>query len=438
MNSVRLSRGFFEKGEKQMENNSNRRSAPDRYHNALAAFRRGATWDGLKDLTFWAVAAGLSADDVITDARAQGVTDRDADIRRGMETARPKVDAWNAAHADGRTARSAYRPKPKPPKPKPSRAVEDCVEAGRRGLCTSSAAVMALSPVDVRHMDAGAQRRAQLAAMFDRPDLQALPVGIAPHSGAWIPRAGHDFMPVADWLSDGARLATAGELVKINPFTGASEDRTDGKQHLATNATVATFPNALMEFDKMPLSDQCAFWYGALTLYRLPVAALVYSGGKSIHGVVRVDCATRAEFDKAADLARRTFATSPNPSMRLDVQSLALPIAGARLAGCVRADTRRAQRLLYVAQAATPPPPPPPPPRAQETPTARPVPQTGNPATEAEERDTGEEIGVSAHVSTDRLLARDSDMFMPRPQEPDGNAPFEELQDYFIAIESIA
>jgi len=235
-----------------------------KYETALAAFRRGATWDGLKDLTFWACAAGLSADDVITDARAQGVTDRDADIRRGMETARPKVDAWNAAHANGRTARSAYyRPKPKPPKPKPSRAVEDCVEAGRRGLCTSSAALMALSPVDVRHMDATGQRCAQLAAMFDRPGLRALPVGIMPHSGAWTPRKGRDFMPVTDWLADGARLATAGELVKINPFTGASDERGDGKPHLATVATVAAFAHALMEFDEMPLPDQCAFWYGA-------------------------------------------------------------------------------------------------------------------------------------------------------------------------------
>jgi hypothetical protein len=221
--------------------------------------------------------------------------------------------------------------------------------------------------------------------------------------------------------------------VKINPFSGASEERRDGKQHLATNATVAAFPNALMEFDEMPLSDQCAFWYGALTLCRLPVAALVYSGGKSIHGVVRVDCATRAEFDKAADLARRTFATSPNSSMRLDVQSLALPIAGARLAGCVRADTRRAQRLLYVAQA-----PPPPPPRAQETPTARPVPQTGNHAPEVKERGTGAGIGVFAHVSTDRLLARDSDMFIPPPKETDGSAPIDELLDYCEVSESIA
>ena len=331
-----------------MEGYSRRQNAADRYHAALATFRKGATWDGLKALTFWGTAAGMSADDVITDARTQGVTSRDADIRRGMATARTKVDAWNAAHG-GKGTRHAHCHRSTVKPPPPSRAVEDCVEAGRRGLCTSSAALMALSPVDVRHMDAGAQRRAQLAAMFDSPDLRALPVGIMPHSGAWTPRAGHDFMPVADWLADVARLATAGELVKINPFTGASEDRGDGKPHLATNATVATFPNALMEFDEMPLSDQCAFWHGAITLYRLPVAVLVYSGGKSIHGVVRVDCASRTEFDLATARARRTFATSPNPSMRLDVQSLALPIAGARLAGCVRADTRRAQRLLFLA-----------------------------------------------------------------------------------------
>ena len=434
-----------------MENESFRRGATDRYRAALATFQPGATWDGLKSLTFWAVAAGLSADDVITDARAQGVTGRDADIRRGIETARRKVDAWNAAHADRRTARTAYRPKQKPTPPKPSRAVEDCVEAGRRGLCTTSGALMSLSPVDVRRMDAAEQRRAQLAAMFDRPDLRDLPVGIAPRSGAWIPRAGHDFMSVADWLADGTRLARAGELVKINPFTGASDERGDGKPHLATVATVAAFAHALLEFDDMPLSDQCAFWYGAITLYRLPVVALVYSGGKSIHGVVRVDCASRAEFDKAADLARRTFATSPNPSMRLDVQSLALPIAGARLAGCVRADTRRAQRLLYVARAATPPPPPPPtppptpPPPQPPTPTdaqertdAPAVPQTGNHSSEAGERPTGAEIGVSAHVSTDRLLAHDSDMFIPLPKEPDGNAPLDDLLAFCEVSDSMA
>lgn len=329
-----------------MTNARNGRGALDRYRNALAAFRRGATWDGMKDLTYWGAAAGLSADDVIADARAQGVAGRDADIRRGMETARRKVDAWNTAHADWRTARHACRPKPRP---QPSLAVERCVEAGRRGVCDSSGALMSLSPVDVRGMDGLAQRRAQLSAMFERADLRDKPVGIMPRSGAWAPRRGVDFMPVAKWLADSARLASAGELVKINPFTGGSEERGDGKPHLATCATVAAFTHVLMEFDDMPLADQCAFWYGALTLYQLPVAALVYSGGKSIHGVVRADCADADGWRRAVDMARRTFATSPNPSMRLDVQSLSLPIAGARLAGCVRSDTGRAQRLLYLA-----------------------------------------------------------------------------------------
>lgn len=418
------------------------------YDSALATFQPGATWDGLKSLTFWATAAGLSAEEVIAAAHAQGVTSRDADIRRGMETARRKVDAWNAAHADRRTARHVCRRKPAPQDPKPSRAVEDCVEAGRRGLCTTSGALMSLSPVDVRRMDAAEQRRAQLAAMFDRPDIRALPVGIMPRSGAWNPRPGRDFMPVTEWLADGARLAAAGELVKVNPFTGAGEERGDGKPHLATVATVAAFPHALMEFDEMNLADQCAFWYGALTLFRLPVVALVYSGGKSIHGVVRVDCATRAEFDKAADLARRTFATSPNPSMRLDVQSLALPIAGARLAGCVRADKGRAQRLLYLATpttgAATPTTPTTDAGTAQGTPQARPVPDTSNDAPETDGARHGREIGVSANVSTDRLLARDSAMFAtgrepPEPPEPpDGNATLDELLDFCEVCDSLA
>ena len=151
---------------------------------------------------------------------------------------------------------------------------------------------------------------------------------------------------------------------------------------------------------------------------------------KCDHTLLRVDCTSRTEFDLATAYARRMFATSPNPSMRLDVQSLAMPIAGARLAGCVRADTRRAQRLLYLARTATP--------RAQETPTARPVPQTVNHAPEAKERGRWAEIGVSAHVSTDRLLARDSALFAPPlPQEPDGNAPFDEIMDWLAVMENL-
>ena len=114
------------------------------------------------------------------------------------------------------------------------------------------------------------------------------------------------------------------------------------------------------------------------------------------------------------------------------VTALALWIAALSLLlfACMGADKRRAQRLLYLARTATP--------QAQETPTARPVPQTGNHAPEVKERGTGAEIGVSAHVSTDRLLAHDSDMFIPLPKEPDGNAPLDDLLAYGEVLESMA
>ena len=75
----------------------------------------------------------------------------------------------------------------------------------------------------------------------------------------------------------------------------------------------------------------------------------------------------------------------------------------------------------------------------RRTPTARPAPQTGNHAPEAKERATGAKIGVLAHVSTDRLLARDSGAFdlVPLPQEPDGDAPLDDLLAYNEALESV-
>ena len=65
-----------------------------KYREALAAFAApGGRWANKGALTYWGKAAGLSADDLIADARAAGVTDRDADIRRGWEDAR--VAFWS-------------------------------------------------------------------------------------------------------------------------------------------------------------------------------------------------------------------------------------------------------------------------------------------------------------------------------------------------------
>ena len=81
-----------------------------KYREALALFAApGGRWANKGALTYWGRAAGLTADDLIADAHAAGVADRDADIRRGWEDARPK----------GEAVRGSYVPraaKPKPPR----------------------------------------------------------------------------------------------------------------------------------------------------------------------------------------------------------------------------------------------------------------------------------------------------------------------------------
>ena len=62
-----------------------------KYKDALAAYAvPGGRWANKGALTYWGKAAGLSAEDIIADVRAAGVTDRDRDIRCGWTDARPK------------------------------------------------------------------------------------------------------------------------------------------------------------------------------------------------------------------------------------------------------------------------------------------------------------------------------------------------------------
>ena len=142
-------------------------------------------------------------------------------------------------------------------------AFEEYVAGGRSAQCTSMGAVQALSPVDVRQMDTAEQRLAQFRAMFDREPLHGLFAGIMPHAGEWCPRRGVDFMTVGEWLADGGRrvMASRGELLRINPFTGVNEHGGLEWHRLVTSRTVASFSHILLECAQTSLADQCAFWW---------------------------------------------------------------------------------------------------------------------------------------------------------------------------------
>ena len=79
----------------------------------------------------------------------------------------------------------------------------------------------------------------------------------------------------------------AGAWIRFNPLDG----------HGVKNANVTAFRFALVESDTLPLDEQQRV-YAEL---ELPIAAMVYSGGKSIHAIVHIDARDIDEYRERVD-----------------------------------------------------------------------------------------------------------------------------------------
>jgi len=69
-----------------------------------------------------------------------------------------------------------------------------------------------------------------------------------------------------------------------NPLTGMHAKTMAGKDSLRCDRAVAQYKYTVVEFDEVEIDIQLRFWAAC----RLPVAALVYSGQKSVHGIIKV------------------------------------------------------------------------------------------------------------------------------------------------------
>ena len=78
-----------------------------------------------------------------------------------------------------------------------------------------------------------------------------------------------------------------GAWIRFNPVNGKG----------VKNENITRFTYALVESDDMPIAEQNAFY----RKLELPIACLVYSGGKSIHAIVRVDATDSEEYRKRVD-----------------------------------------------------------------------------------------------------------------------------------------
>jgi hypothetical protein len=114
-----------------------------------------------------------------------------------------------------------------------------------------------------------------------------------------------------------------------------------GKLSKRGDSAVAGFLYAVAEFDGMDKADQLALWWGFRSA---PIVALIDSGGKSIHAILRVDCETRADWER--DIEGNLFPSvlvplGCDPACRNEARLSRLP-------GHFRRERNAWQRLLYL------------------------------------------------------------------------------------------
>lgn len=113
-----------------------------------------------------------------------------------------------------------------------------------------------------------------------------------PTKGCWDRTAGQLIEELSKCGGDIGRVLgdynpEAGAWIRFNPLDGEG----------VKDANVTDYRFALIESDNMELERQNAL----IRELELPVAALVYSGGKSIHAIVRIDAPDYHEYRKRVD-----------------------------------------------------------------------------------------------------------------------------------------
>lgn len=129
-----------------------------------------------------------------------------------------------------------------------------------------------------------------------------------------------------------------------NPFTGESALNERGEESFCLEKTLAAKRLALIEFDELPLKAQAAFWEGAIRERLLPVASLVYSGGKSIHGLLRLK---PNDWEGQWRTLEKLLASDPERTYRCDI-ACKNPGRMTRFPWAKRPETGRFQKVLYI------------------------------------------------------------------------------------------
>ena len=151
--------------------------------------------------------------------------------------------------------------------------------------------------------------------------------------------------PVSEWIALFGSGAAVPEHIIPNPLSGKQNRTKDGKRSYRADSCVERFRFAVVEFDTMSREHQIHFWAGV----KLPIAALVDSAGRSVHGWIRIDAANAGEWTRRVEDKLFALLTPVGADGACKNEARL-----SRMPGHFRAETGRCQRLLYLNPAGGP------------------------------------------------------------------------------------
>lgn len=354
-----------------------------KYASALAALAPGTRDANLVTVALHGRQAGMTPDDLYDDIMANAPGDtrpNPSAVRRAIEHAARTVELGGRKDYAATNSKAAAFDRIWTPKREPTAAEKR--ESARKALPDKVRGTVARLVIEGRGATSKTLREMSPSAIPPAPAEQAAAhlnaLGAdwrwqiwAGTIGAKVPggKRGGIVAPFA--LADTIRagLADIPTHVSLNPLTGREGRTKDGLPSFDCAGTVAAFPFALLEFDGLPLADQCAVFAALIRKKPGRVVSIVYSGGKSLHAVMlmpecddrRMHTKTRVEALRedrteaddrkwAANMEklRSAFASSDNPAERIDLAPTMNPAIHTRLAGAYRADKSKRQTLLYL------------------------------------------------------------------------------------------
>jgi hypothetical protein len=159
---------------------------------------------------------------------------------------------------------------------------------------------------------------------------------------------GQTIRTAAEWIVFFQAGGQSGPFIIINPFTGQTAPKKDGTGELSyrCDGSIAAYRHCLVEFDNLSREDQIRFWSAA----KLPIRALIDTGGKSIHAwldVSKLSNVTTADgWDR--DIKGKLYAKVLKP-FGVDSQCCN-PSRLSRLPGYLRQETGKFQKILWLSK----------------------------------------------------------------------------------------